>query len=320
MAMLLDFVFFTGGFVILILGAQSLVNGASSIGKMLNVSQMVMGLTVVALGTSLPELIVNIFAGIQNKTDLAIGNILGSNITNTLLVIGAASLFYPVAVGKKSFKFDVPFSLFTVVILFLLLNDSFFGREDKINRIDGIILLVFFSFFIYTSFFKPEKEDKTLLPPIKTYSVPFSIIMIMGGGLGLYFGGKWIVDSALVIAKSIGISETAMGLTIVAGATSLPELVTSIIAAKKRNTAMAFGNAIGSNILNITLVLGVTSLVKPIPFASHLNIELSLVFASGIMLMIFIKTGKTKNTIARFEGLFLILLYFAFIYFSTNYQ
>jgi cation:H+ antiporter len=142
----------------------------------------------------------------------------------------------------------------------------------------------------------------------------------MGGGLGLYFGGKWIVDSALVIAKSIGISETAMGLTIVAGATSLPELVTSIIAAKKRNTAMAFGNAIGSNILNITLVLGVTSLVKPIPFASHLNIELSLVFASGIMLMIFIKTGKTKNTIARFEGLFLILLYFAFIYFSTNYQ
>ncbi len=318
--MLLDFIFFIGGFVILILGAQSLVNGASSIGKKLNVSQMVMGLTVVALGTSLPELIVNIFAGVQNKTDLAIGNILGSNITNTLLVIGAAAMFYPVSVGKKSFKFDVPFSLFTVVILFLLLNDSLFGREDKINRIDGIILLLFFAFFIYASFFKPEKEDKSLLPPIKTYSLAFSIVMIIAGGLGLYFGGKWIVDSALVIAKSIGISEAAMGLTIVAGATSLPELVTSIIAAKKHNTAMAFGNAIGSNILNITLVLGVTSIVKPIPFASHLNIELGLVFASGIMLMIFIKTGKAKNTLNRWEGLFLILLYFAFIYFSTNYQ
>ncbi len=312
--------FFFGGFVILILGAHWLVNGASSIGEKMGVSQLVMGLTVVALGTSLPELIVNIFAGAKNNTDLAIGNILGSNITNTLLVIGVAAVVYPVSVGKKSFKFDVPYSMFVLVILAVLANDSLFGRQNRINRIDGIILLLFLGYFLYTSFFKQEKEDKSLLPEIKTYPLYVSLLYITAGGAGLYFGGDWIVDSAVKIAKDFGISEAAMGLTLVAGATSLPELVTSVVAARKKNSNMAFGNAVGSNVLNITLVLGVTALIKPIPFASHLNIELGLVLFAGILLMIFIKTGKSKLTLNRAEGIILILIYIAFIYFSTNYQ
>ncbi len=311
---------FFGGFVILILGAHWLVNGASSIGEKLGVSQLVMGLTVVALGTSLPELIVNIFAGAQNKTDLAIGNILGSNITNTLLVVGAAAMVFPVSVGKKSFQFDIPYSLFVLLILALLVNDSLFGRPNRVNRIDGFILLFFLGFFLYTSFFKSEKEDESLLPEIKVYPLFLSFVYIVLGGAGLYFGGDWIVGSAVLIAKDMGISEAAMGLTLVAGATSLPELVTSVIAARKQNSNMAFGNAIGSNILNITLVLGITALIKPIPFQSHLNIEIGLVFFAGLMMMFFIKSGKNKFTLNRAEGFFLILLYVAFIYFSTQYQ
>ncbi len=318
--MLITYLIFFGGFALLITGAQWLVNGASSIGRKLNISQMVMGLTVVAFGTSLPELIVNIFASIQDKTDLAIGNVLGSNITNTLLVVGVAAMVYPVSVGKKSFKFDIPYSLFVLLILALLVNDNLFGRSRMVNRIDGVILLIFLGYFLYNTFFKADKEDKNTLPEIKTYSYPVSLFMIIAGGFGLYFGGDWIVDSAITIAKDIGISEAVMGMTIVAGATSLPELVTSIVAARKKNTNMAFGNAIGSNILNITLVLGVTALIKPIPFAANLNIEIGLVFLSGILLLIFIKTGKKKFTLNSLEGFFLILLYFAFLYFSTNYQ
>ncbi len=318
--MLQTYLLFFSGFVILIGGAQSLVNGASSIGEKLNVSQMVMGLTVVALGTSLPELIVNIFAGVQNKTDLAMGNILGSNITNTLLVVGVTALVYPISVGKKSFQRDIPYSLFILVILALLVNDSLFGRKDTVNRIDGIILLLLFGYFVYISFFKSEKENNETLSSIKSYSYPVSFSLIIFGGIGLYFGGEWVVDGAVKIAADIGISEAAMGMTLVAGATSLPELVTSVIAASKKNTNMAFGNAIGSNILNVTLVLGVTSLIRPIPFATYFNFELVLVFLSGVLLMIFIKTGKQRFSLNRIEGLLLVLLYFAFIYFTTTLQ
>lgn len=318
--MFLTYLMFFGGFAILIIGAHALVNGASSMGVKLNVSQMVMGLTVVALGTSLPELMVNIFASVQGKTDLAIGNVLGSNITNTLLVIGVAAMVYPISVGKKSFRFDIPYSLFILLILILLVNDSLFGRQNTVSRIDGLILIALLGYFLYVSFFKAEKEDKETLPKIKTFSYLVSLFLIAVGGVGLYFGGEWIVDSALAIAKQIGISETAMGLTLVAGATSLPELVTSIIAARHKNANMAFGNAIGSNIMNITLVLGVTALIKPIPFAAPLNIEIGLVLLAGILLLLFIKTGKKRYTLNGFEGLLLVLLYFAFLYFSTQYQ
>lgn len=319
--MLQQYLLFAFGFIALIAGAQALVSGASSIGARLKVSQMIMGLTVVALGTSLPELMVNIFASVNGNSGLALGNILGSNITNTLLVVGASAIIIPVTMSKTTLFRDIPFSLFVLAVLFILANDQIFGRPDSISRFDGFILLILLGVFIYFTFFKGHRADEPLLQqPIVILPIGKSIFYIIAGVLGLYFGGDWIVGGALVIARQIGISETAMGLTLVAGATSLPELATSIIASRKHNTDMAMGNAIGSNILNILLVLSVTAFIKPIPFSPHLNIEIGLVFLSGILLMIFAYFGKTKRTLNRTEGIILILLYILFIYFSTQYQ
>lgn len=318
--MVTTLIFFVLGFVLLIAGAQALVNGASSIGTRLKISQMIMGLTVVALGTSLPELIVNIFASFAGNSDLAIGNVLGSNITNTLLVVGTAAMIMPVSMGRQTLKRDIPFSLFTLIILFLLANDSLFGRPDSINRIDGLILLLLMAVFLYVLFTNKKEDDLLKDIEVKKISVPLSILYVLGGSVSLYFGGKWVVDGALVVAKGMGISETAMGLTLVSGATSLPEWVTSILAARKKNADMALGNAIGSNILNVLLVLGVTALIRPVSYTSNLNIEVGLVFLAGLMLLIFARTGKVKNQLNRLEGLLLILLYIAFIYFSVSFQ
>ncbi len=318
--MFITYVAFFSGFAILIGGAQLLVNGASSVGTKLHISQMVMGLTVVALGTSLPELIVNIFAGISGNTDLAIGNILGSNIANTLLVVGVAALVVPIPFQKKTLQQDIPFSLFAPVLLFLLANDFIFGRQNLISRYDGIILLIFLSIFLYFTFFKQPKSLGEEKEKFKEYSWAVSLLFIGLGGIGLYYGGKWIVGGAVKIAGAMGISETAMGLTLVAGATSLPELATSVIAARKKNADMALGNAVGSNILNIFMVLGVTALIKPIPYSESLNIQLGLVLASGLLLLLFGKLGKTKNTLNRFEGFLMVLIYAAFIWFTTVYQ
>ncbi len=317
--MLVTFLTFFSGFALLIGGAQLLVNGASSIGVKLHVSQMVMGLTIVALGTSLPELIVNIFAGITGNTDLAIGNILGSNITNTLLVVGAAAIVVPIKFRKKTLQRDIPFSLFAPVILFVLANDFIFGRENSISRIDGLILLIFLGVFLYLTFFR-QPSGSAIQEAFKQYSWGLSLLFVVLGGAGLYIGGKWIVDGAVKIAAVIGISETAMGLTLVAGATSLPELATSVIAARKNNADMALGNAVGSNILNILMVLGITALIRPLPYPKSLNIELGLVVVSGLLLLFFGRLGKRKNTLNRFEGVLLVFIYVAFIWFTTAYQ
>lgn len=318
--MLQHYFFFIFGFVALIGGAQALVSGASSIGARLKISQMIMGLTVVALGTSLPELMVNIFASAHGNSALALGNILGSNITNTLLVVGASAVIIPVSMSKTTFFRDIPFSLFVLAVLFLMANGSFFGRPDVISRVDGVFMLILLGIFIYFTFFKGDHPEPLIEQTIAILPVGRSVIYIVIGALGLYFGGDWIVDGALVIAHNIGISETAMGLTLVAGATSLPELATSIVASRKNNVDMAMGNAIGSNILNILLVLSVTALIRPIPYLPHLNIEMGLVFLSGVLLMIFALFGKTKRTLNRTEGIFLVILYIVFIYFSTRYQ
>jgi len=318
--MFITYLSFFSGFILLIAGAQMLVNGASSIGIKLKISQMIMGLTIVALGTSLPELIVNIFAGIKGNTALAIGNILGSNITNTLLVVGTAALIIPIHFQKKTLERDIPFSLFAPVLLFMLANDFLFGRPNIISRSDGIVLLILLGFFLYFTFFKQGKNSAVEQEDFKQHSWGLSLLLVVTGGLGLYFGGEWIVDGAVKIATNMGISQTAMGLTLVAGATSLPELATSIIAARKNNADMALGNAVGSNILNISLVLGVTALIKPIPYSPKLNIELGLVFASGLLLLAFAKLGKTKNTLSRAEGILLVIIYVAFIYFTAVYQ
>ena len=318
--MLQHYFLFVFGFVALIGGAHALVSGASSIGMRLKISQMIIGLTLVALGTSLPELMVNIFASAHGNSALALGNILGSNITNTLLVVGVSAIIIPVSMSKTTFYRDIPFSLFALAILFVLANDQFFGRPPFITRIDGIIMLIFLGIFIYLTFFRGNNAEPLMEQDIELMPVGKSIIYIIIGALGLYFGGDWIVGGAVIIARQIGISETAMGLTLVAGATSLPELATSIVASRKNNADMAMGNAIGSNILNILLVLSVTAVIRPIPFSTHLNVEIGLVFLAGVLLMVFARFGKSRRTLNRTEGIVLVLLYILFIYFSTQYQ
>jgi len=315
---MLTYILFVLGFVVLIVGAKLLIDGASSIGLRLGLSQLLIGLTVVALGTSLPELIINIFASINGNTDLAVGNVVGSNITNTLLIIGVAAIIFPIKVREIINKRDIWFNLFAGIMVLLLANDFLFGRsENIINQFDGFIFLSIFIYFLYLSFFKSEHEkEPTQEQKTKSYSLVISVMLIVAGGAGLFVGGKWIISGVSQLSVDLGVSESVLGLTLIAGATSLPELVTTIVAALQKNTDIAIGNAIGSNIFNIFLVLGVSAVIKPINYNLSLNVQIGFLVFFSLMLMLFIQTGKTRRTISRKEGILLIFGYFCFLYYS----
>ena len=315
---MLTYILFVLGFIVLIVGAKLLIDGASSIGLRLGLSQLLIGLTIVALGTSLPELIINIFASINGNTDLAVGNVVGSNITNTLLIIGVAAIISPIKVREIINKRDIWFNLFAGIMVLLLANDFLFGRsENIINQFDGFILLSIFIYFLYLSFFKSEHEkEPTQEQKTKSYSLVISVILIVAGGAGLFGGGKWIISGVSQLSADLGVSESVLGLTLIAGATSLPELVTTIIAALQKNTDIAIGNAIGSNIFNIFLVLGVSAVIKPINYNLSLNVQIGFLVFFSLMLMLFIQTGKARRTISRKEGILLIFGYFCFLYYS----
>lgn len=310
------------GFSILILGAKFLVDGAASIGKKLGLSQLVIGLTVVALGTSLPEFVINVFASLDGNTGLAIGNVLGSNIMNTLLIIGIAATIYPIKMANRKCRTDVMFNLLATFVLLILANDTFFGRtENLIDRIDGFILIALLAAFLYYSFFM-EKKSEDEEGELSEFTVPMSLLFIAGGTLGLFFGGKWIVSGATQIANDFGVSDTFVGLTVVAVATSLPELVTSVLAALKKNTALAIGNAVGSNVFNLLLVLGSSSIITSIPFNTSLNLELGILIAAALLVILFIRVdfGKQKMAVSRIEGVFLILAYLCYFAFLMRDQ
>ncbi len=317
---MITYVLFVVGFIVLIFGAHKLVEGASSLGVKVGLSQVVVGMTIVALGTSLPELFINIFASVRGNTALVIGNVLGSNIANTFLIVGVAAVIYSIKVSKKTVSVMIPGSVFAAVVLLVLANDSVFGRATQdIGRVDGVVLLIFFVAFLYYTLFKPDKSDVDDADvQIKTIPIGLSLLYIIIGVAGLYFGGDWIVKGAEQISVDLGVSQSVIGLTLIAGATSLPELVTSIIAATKKNSAMAIGNAVGSNIFNIFFVLGVSAVIRPIPFDASLNFEIIMVIASGLLLWVFVKwIGKTANMINRIEGIFLIAAYLLFILYSV---
>jgi len=317
---MITYILFVAGFVILILGAKFLVDGASSIGIKAGLSQLVVGLTIVAFGTSLPELVINVFASIAGSSGLAIGNVLGSNIMNTLLIVGIAAIIYPIKVESSVCKRDSWINLIAIGLVAVLANDLFFGKQDNIiSRVDGIILLVLFIILIYILFTQSSVKDSTEENNTKTLPYSKSIFFIILGGLGLFFGGRWIVEGASTIANNMGVSESTIGLTLVAMATSLPELVTSIVAALKKNTAIAIGNALGSNIFNIFLVLGTSATINPIYFDSNLNVEISILIISSLFLMLVIRVGKTNRTITRLEGIMLALSYIAFLLWTIFY-
>ncbi len=307
------------GFVLLIKGADLLVDGASSVAKRFGISSLVIGLTVVAFGTSAPELIVNIFAGIQGNTDLAIANVLGSNIANILLILGVAALIFPLKAKSSTVWKEIPFGLLAIIVVAIMANDALFdgGTFSGLTRTDGLVLLSFFAIFLYYTFgisrVDGTKEDIT----IKKHSFFGAFLLIIGGLVGLTLGGKLIVDSAVTIATLLGISQAVIGLTIVAVGTSLPELATSAIAAYKKNTDIAVGNVIGSNIFNVFLVLGTSSVISSLPFSPSLMRDVAVTIGATLLLFAFMFIGK-KHILERWQGGVFVILYISYIIFIVS--
>lgn len=314
------------GFIFLIKGADIMVDGSSSIAKRFGVSSFFIGLTVVAFGTSAPELVVSVLAVIKGSAGIALGNIIGSNISNTLLVLGVSAVVAPLVVKKTTIKKEIPFALLAVFAVFVLANDFLidgFGANN-LSRIDGIILMLFFGIFIvYTFGISREKEtfiQKTVeeiedikeIP--KNLNIFVSLFFIILGILALAIGGSWIVKGSIGIARVFGVSEALVGLTIVALGTSLPELATSVMAASKGKTDMAVGNVVGSNIFNLLWVLGLSSYIKAIPYAVFLNVDFFILFSITVLLFFLIYFGK-KNILGKWEGSFLVFLYVIYIIF-----
>lgn len=303
------------GFALLIKGADLLVDGASSVAKRFHVSDLVIGLTIVALGTSAPELFVNISAALKGTTDIAIGNVVGSNIVNTLLILGVASVIYPLRVGKGTVWKEIPMSLLAAVLLFVMANDRMVDglAFGALTRSDGIVLISFFLIFLYYTFGIAKTQDaESVQDAPKVYSVPLSIAYMLAGLIGLTLGGRWIVTSATELALRFGLSDALVGLTVVAIGTSLPELATSAIAAYKKNADIAVGNIVGSNIFNIFWILGIGAVIRPLPFAPELNGDLLFVIGSSVLLFLWMFLGK-RHTLERWNGVACILLYIGYI-------
>jgi cation:H+ antiporter len=314
---MLQYILLIIGFIFLIKGADFLVNGGSSIGKRLNISDLVIGLTVVAFGTSLPELFVNIFASIRGDTDIAIGNVLGSNIANIFLILGLSAVIFPLAVGKGTVWKEIPLSLLAALLLGIMANDHLIDKSDTsmLTRIDGLVFLAFFIIFLYYSFGIAKQIDgidKHL--PQKECGLFKSSLMIVIGLAGLSMGGNWIVKAAVQIASRLGVSQSLIGLTIVAVGTSLPELATSVVAAYKKNAEIAVGNVIGSNIFNIFFVLGLSSIIKPLPFNLGDNMDIGMVILASLLLFLWMFTGR-KRCLDRWEGIVFLILYGGYITF-----
>lgn len=314
--MLLDLFILILGMGILIFGAEGLVRGASSIAHKWGISRIVIGLTIVSFGTSAPELLVNILAAMNGSTELAIGNVIGSNTANILLILGITAMMYPLSVKQNTAYKEIPFALLAVVMVFLMGNDALFEGADAsvLSRTDGFAFLSLFIIFLYYTYgiskVTGEKED------VVSYGWGQSIALLIVGIVALAFGGDMIVDSAMSLAATMGISERIIGLTIVAIGTSLPELATSIVAALRKHADIAIGNAVGSNIFNIFWILGITSIIKPIPFNTGINIDVLVTAIATILLFTFIVSGKKKE-LTQWQGLLFLLFYISYLLFIT---
>ncbi|MCB0490305.1 MAG: calcium/sodium antiporter [Cyclobacteriaceae bacterium] len=302
------------GFVILIKGADFLVSGASSVARRYGISNLAIGLTVVAFGTSMPELIVSLLAAINGQSDASFGNVIGSNNFNILCTLGVAGIIFPLVVQRNTIKFEVPISILATLILFLLVNDRLLWNsgDNLLSRSDSVILLLCFGgFMLYVYRTMSRSNDLEQGTPAKVYKVSTSIALITLGLTMLIGGGKLVVDNAIEIAHHFGLSERLIGLTILAAGTSFPELATSAVAAYRRNTDIAIGNVIGSNIFNIFIILGITGVVSPIPYGEALNFDVYVLFAASFALLIFMFTlGQRK--LDRWEAFMLFAGYIAY--------
>lgn len=308
--MLLQILFVIIGFTSLIYGANWMVNGASAMAKKYKVSDLAIGLTIVAFGTSAPELVVNVISSYNGHSDLVLGNVIGSNNFNLFIILGIAGLIMPIAVQSSTAKMEIPISLLVAVLLLFLINDFSFKQPSSLSRIDGLILFLLFFVFLYYVFTQMKND-----PVIEVASVQKSTASIWGliilGLSGLIIGGQLVVSNSVAIADSLGISKKIIGLTIVAAGTSLPELVTSVVAAMKKNSDIAIGNVIGSNIFNILLILSISSFINPIAYNSNFNIDIYILIGGTIFLLMAMLTGRRKK-LDRWEAAILLSFYVSY--------
>lgn len=315
---MLTYTLFIIGFGFLIKGADLLVDGASSIAKRFNISNLVIGLTIVAFGTSAPEFIVNIFASLKGNSDIAIGNILGSNIANILLILGVSAIIYPITAKKNTVLKEIPLSLLAAVALGVVANDVLLdgGSFSAITRTDGLILLLFFIIFLYYTFgiAKTAVDEDLGDQEIKLMKNWQAVLFIVLGLIGLTLGGQWIVNGAIKIASNLGVSQSLIGLTIVAIGTSLPELATSAMAACKKQSDIAIGNVVGSNIFNIFWILGASAIIHPLPFNISANRDIAMTILASLLLFSIMFIGK-KRVIERWQGAVMLSLYLGYLVF-----
>lgn len=296
------------GLLLILLGANYLVDGSSSIAKRFGISEFVIGLTIVGIGTSTPEMVVSFLSSFQGKADMAIGNIVGSNIFNTVTILGVTALIAPLTITRSNLRKDIPLNIGVTTLLILLgMNLTIFGYgEDKLSRVDGIILLAIFAWYLYSSF-KSDTPDQNEESEIKVLSVPISLLMIIGGLAGLIIGGKLFVNSATELAKMFGVSDKFIAITVMAAGTSMPELATCAVAAFKGRGQLALGNILGSNISNILLILGGAALINPLSFTGMTTVDLGTILLSSVFILLSAFLFKKKE-LDRAEGIILLMI------------
>ena len=309
--MILNILLLIIGLALVVGGANFLTDGAASIAKRFRLSDLVIGLTVLAFGTSAPELTVSLMAALKGSADIAIGNVIGSNIFNILAIVGITALIMPLTMSNSTIRIETPLTILSSAVLFFMANDRLFDMagENVITRTEGFVLLAFFLIFLFYTFNMSKGEESP--GQVRQFALPLSIIMVIGGLVALVFGGDLFVDNAAMLAGRMGVSESVVAITIVAGGTSLPELVTTLVAAIKKRPGMAIGNIVGSNLFNILLILGVSSSISPIRIQGITVVDYGIFILSAILLYVFGLFFGDK-TIKRFEGSILLSLFICY--------
>ena len=314
--MVLQIFILLAGLLLILFGANWLVDGSSSIAKRFGISEFVIGLTIVGIGTSTPEMVVSFLSSFQGKADMAIGNIVGSNIFNTMMILGVTALIAPLAITKSNLKKDIPLNIIVTLLLIILgMNFTLFGKgEDQLSRLDGVILLGVFAWYIWSSFRSDNADPEEDGDGIKEYKTGISVLLIVAGLAGLIIGGRLFVNSATELAKMFGVSDKFIAITVMAAGTSMPELATCVVAALKGRGQLALGNVLGSNISNILLILGGAALINPLSFSGMTYVDLGAVLLSVLFIL-----GSAylfrKKQLDRFEGVILLLMEAAYMWY-----
>lgn len=318
MELLLQFIMLAGGLALILLGANYLVDGSSSIAKKSGISEFVIGLTIVGIGTSAPEMVVSFLSAFQGKADMAIGNIVGSNIFNTMLILGVTALISPLVITRNNLKKDIPLNIAVTLLLIMLgMNHTLFGvGNDQLSRIDGLLLLAIFAWYLWSSFRSDQGEEDDG-EGIVVRSTSVSVLMVIGGLAGLIIGGRLFVNGATALAQSFGVSDKFIAITVMAAGTSMPELATCVVAALKGRGQLALGNILGSNISNILLILGGSALITPLSFAGMTTVDLGAVLISSIFILLSACMFRKKQ-LDRVEGTILILMEAAYMWYLIS--